>query len=135
MNSKPISVLPLPVTPCTAITFVLGIPPIKIESNPAMPVFTKSRSGIMICLHWLGLGRLFSSPRLGSNGIELFSQQQPPIPGFRQVDEMLKAAFTPRLCYSHESVETYSLRGSRTSDQRRAFQSIQSTLDDRIFIA
>src|ERR1700721_3218269 len=46
MNSKPSRVFPLPVTPCTRITFALGIPPNRTASRPRMPVLIKSPLGI-----------------------------------------------------------------------------------------
>src|ERR1700689_3762504 len=42
MNSTPRRVLPLPVVPSTRIKLVRGIPPPRIPSRPATPIFTTS---------------------------------------------------------------------------------------------
>src|ERR1700722_6785640 len=47
MNSRPSRVFPLPVTPCSKMTFPLGMPPIMISSSPVMPVWIKLLSVIM----------------------------------------------------------------------------------------
>src|ERR1035438_6231484 len=50
MNSTPNKVLPVPVSPCTTITFPLGMPPCRISSSPRIPVFTTASPLILVHL-------------------------------------------------------------------------------------
>src|SRR5580692_2627154 len=107
MNSMPSRVFPLPVTPCTRITLVLGIPPSRMESRPLMPVLIKPSLAITVCPHFRDLACLFFPPRVGQGSLQSFCQPQPPGTIFRQTDELLEAEPTSRIQRSQDSVKTY----------------------------